>query len=197
MPDDIVLIGPVRAGKSTIGRLLAGRLQYPQVSLDEVRWKYYAEIGYDAEVARTIRAQGGFLALVYYRNLFAAYAVERMLGEHHDCVFDFGAGIYESHESFRRVQRALSDYPNVILLLPSPDRLEALKILKERDAHPPQDLTFDISAYFFQHHTYYDLAKLTFYTKDKAPEETCAEILDCLGSPGKYRPSGDSGTVPP
>jgi shikimate kinase len=40
---EIVLIGPVRTGKSTLGRLLAERLFVPQVSLDEVRLKYYAD----------------------------------------------------------------------------------------------------------------------------------------------------------
>ena len=35
---DIVLLGPVRAGKSTVGRLLAQRLDLPQISIDEVRW---------------------------------------------------------------------------------------------------------------------------------------------------------------
>ena len=53
---DIVLIGPVRAGKSTLGRLLAQRLDLPQVSVDELRWKYHKEIGYDETLAKEFRA---------------------------------------------------------------------------------------------------------------------------------------------
>jgi adenylate kinase family enzyme len=60
---DIVLIGPVRSGKSTVGRLLAERLGLPQVSLDSQRWQYYKEIGYDEDLAREIRARGGFPVL--------------------------------------------------------------------------------------------------------------------------------------
>ena len=180
---DIVLLGPVRAGKSTLRRLLAQRLGLPQVSVDEVPWKYYREIGYDEALAKEFRVRGGFLALALYWNLFEAYTVERVLADHRNCVIDFGAGVYESHETFARVQRALLPYRNVILLLPSADKAESLRILAERDNHPPADLNFDFNAHCLEHHTYYDLAKFTVYTKDKTPAETCAAILDLI-TPG-------------
>jgi len=178
MPADIVLIGPVRAGKSTLGKLLAEKLGLLQVSLDEVRYGYYKEIGYDENLAREIRRLGGFMAFMYYRELFAAYAVEKMLSNYHHCVFDFGAGIYESDEMFQRVQAALAGYSNVVLLLPSPDIEESVRILTERDQNPPADLTFDLNAHFIRHHTYYDLAKFTIYTQGKLPLESCNEILE-------------------
>jgi shikimate kinase len=178
MRTEIVLIGPVRTGKSTQGRLLAEKLGLPQVSLDVLREQYYQEIGFDPLLAKEIRQKGGFLALMFYRELFAAYAVERLLAEHHDCVIDFGAGIYESDEMFARVQKALADYANVVLLLPSADIDESRRILAARDANPPADLTFDLNARFLKHHTYYDLARITVYTQGKTPEETCQEILE-------------------
>ncbi len=178
MSSDIILIGPARAGKSTVGKLLADHLAYPQVSLDKLRWKYFAEIGYDPQLAQDYRRHGGFLALVLYWNLFTAYAVERILAEHHNCVLDFGADVYDSQESFARVQQALMSYRNVILLLPSPDIEESIQILTARDPHPPADLNFDFHRYFLNHHSYYDLAKYTIYTKGRIPEETCREILD-------------------
>jgi shikimate kinase len=105
MRTDIVLIGPVRTGKSTQGRLLAEKLGLPQVSLDVLREQYYKEIGFDPLLAKEIRQKGGFLAMMFYRELFAAHAVERILAEHHDCVIDFGAGIFESDEMFARLAR--------------------------------------------------------------------------------------------
>ncbi len=178
MPDDIVLIGPVRTGKSTLGRLLAETLRLPQVSLDSLRVKYYKEIGFDEMLASEIRQKGGFLAFMFYRELFTAYAVERMLAEHTGCVFDFGAGIFESDEMFRRVKQALADYPNVVLLLPSQDLETSLNILAERDPNPPRDLNFDLLRHFLTHHTYYDLAKITVFTAGKTPQQTCQEILE-------------------
>jgi shikimate kinase len=175
--DDIVLIGPARAGKSTLGKLLAERLGRPRVSLDEQRWRYYKEIGYDEGLALEYRARGGLLALILYWNLFTPYAIERLLQEYRHAVIDFGAGVLESRESFERVQRALAGYRNVVLLLPSPDIGESLRILRQRDNHPPADLDFDFNAYALRHHTYYDLARVTIYTAGKTPEESCAEIL--------------------
>ena len=186
MKSEIVLLGPVRAGKSTIGRLLAERLGVPQVSLDDLRWAYYKEIGYDERLAKQFRTAGGFLALTLYWQLFDAYSVERVLAEHDRCVFDFGAGVgisesreslSESREQFARVRRALASYRNAILLLPSPDRVESLRILRERDTDPPSDLNFDFNAHFLHHHGYTDLAKFTVYTAGHSPQATCDEIL--------------------
>jgi shikimate kinase len=183
----IVLIGPVRAGKSTLGRLLAQRLGLPQASLDQLRSTYYREVGYDDSLAAEIHAKGGLLALVFYRQLFEAHAIERLLAEHPNWVVDFGAGVYESDECFARVQRALAPWSNIILLLPSPEREESLRILHQRDFNPPSDLVFDYNAHALDHHTYYDLARHTVYTAGKTPEESCAEILrliaDSRGGP--------------
>jgi shikimate kinase len=181
-PSDIILIGPVRAGKTTLGRLLSEKLGWPQVSLDDVRWNYYREIGYDDTLAQTFRQQGGFLALVLYWQQFDAHAIERVLSEHSGCVFDFGAGAgaSESLESLARVQKVLAPYPNVFLLLPSANREESLQILKARDDQPPADLRFDFNRRFLERGIYHRLAKHTVLTKGKLPEETRDEILNLV-----------------
>jgi shikimate kinase len=179
---DIILIGPVRTGKSTLGKLLSETLGQPQVSLDKLRLNYYQQIGYNETLAKSFRQSGGFLALFLYWNLFDSYAIERMLAEHHNCIFDFGAGngITESLESFDRLQRALNPYPNIFLILPSPDLEESLQILKNRDSNPPEDLNFDLNRYFLEHRAYYILAKHSVFTKGKLPEETRDEILNIV-----------------
>jgi len=183
MKNIILLLGPVRTGKTTLGGLLSEHLGLPQVSLDQIRWRYYSEIGYDVGLAQTIRQRGGFLALMLYWQLFDAYSVERVLAEHSNCVIDFGAGVgvYESQEQFARVKRTLAAYRNVFLILPSADRRESLQILRERDEEPPPDLNFDFNAHFLAHHGYYDLAKFTIYTKGRTPAESCAEIVALAG----------------
>lgn len=178
----IVFLGPVRAGKTTLARQVAQALGLTQVSLDEVRWNYYREIGYDDTLARQIRAEGGFLALVFYRQLFDAYSVERVISDYPQAVIDCGAGVgpYEDQRQLKRLQDLFTSLQNIFLILPSPDVQESLRILRQRDANPPADLSFDIIAHFLRHPGYRQLAKHVIYNQDKTPEQTTAEIISLL-----------------
>jgi len=178
----ILFIGPVRAGKSTLARLVAAQLGLPHISLDELRWKYYSEIGYDDDLAKQIRQQGGFLALMFYRMLFDAHSVQRVLSEYSHAVIDFGAGVgpFENRSQLKQIQSLFESIPNIFLLLPSQDMDESLRILKERDPNPPADLHLDINAHFLHHPGYRMLAKHIIYTKDKTPEQSCLEVLGLL-----------------
>ena len=181
---EIILIGPTKAGKSTLAALLSERLRIPRCSLDDARWAYMREIGYDKELDTLFRELGGTLARVLYWQLFGPYAVERFLAEHSGCVMDFGAGhtVYDSTEMLERVERALMPYPNVFLILPSPDPQESIRILNERLAAEGVRYNFDFSAHFVKHSSNYRLAKAIVYTEDKTPEQTADEILGLCSS---------------
>ncbi|MEH2239597.1 hypothetical protein [Nostoc sp.] len=86
---DIILIGPISTGKSTLGKLLAQKLEIPQCSMDDVRLDYYKEINYDEELAQEIREKEGFQGIYRYWKPFEAYAVERVLSEYIAIRFDF------------------------------------------------------------------------------------------------------------
>ncbi|NER80316.1 MAG: shikimate kinase [Leptolyngbya sp. SIO1D8] len=178
MSSDIILIGPQSAGKSTVGALLANQLDIPQCSMDEKRWNYYKEIGYDEALAKQKREMEGAWGIIQYWKPFEAYAVERLLSEHTNCVIDFGAGhsVYDDPSLFQRVQKVLSPYPNVVLLLPSPDLDKSIHILNERNKRLPDDIR-STNEYFVRHPSNYELAKFTVYTETKTPQETCDEIL--------------------
>lgn len=182
MPSDVVLIGPSKAGKTTLARLLALRLAIEYRSLDDARWRYMREIGYDADLDRTIRAAGGFLARALYWQLFGAYVVERFLEENAGCVLDFGAGhtVYDSSEHLARVERALSSYPNVFLILPSPDPDESVRTLNQRLLDEGIAFNFDFSAHFVRHRSNYLLAKHIVYTNGKTPQQTVDEVIELL-----------------
>jgi shikimate kinase len=187
MRSDIILIGPIGAGKTTIGALLAHRLSLPQYSMDERRWDYYKAIGYDEELAKHKRKTEGFWGVYQYWKPFEAYAVERLLSEHNQCVIDFGGGhsVYEDAALFQRVQQALAPYPNVVLLLPSPNEYESVQILNERNKYVPDDKP-NINEHFIRHASNYELAKFMVYTKGKTPEETCSEILNLIEGNSLY-----------
>lgn len=181
MKSDIILIGPIGAGKSTVGSILASKLGLSQCSMDERRWDYYQEIGYDEELAKQKREIEGFLGIYQYWKPFEAYAVERLLSEYQQCVIDFGAGhsVYEDAALFQRVKQVLSPYPNVVLLIPSPNLDESVKILNQRNQYVP-DGKPNINEHFVRHNSNYQLAKFTAYTKDKTPQETCDDILKLI-----------------
>lgn len=54
------------SGKSTQRKLLAENLGLPQCSLDDYRWGYYKEIGYDEDFAKKLSEKVGFWALYMY-----------------------------------------------------------------------------------------------------------------------------------
>jgi energy-coupling factor transporter ATP-binding protein EcfA2 len=189
----IIFIGPSKAGKSTLARLVAQALGLPELHLDDLRWSYYAEIGYDPERAQQIRQAGGMWALANYWKPFDIHGVERLLADYPTGhVISFGAGhsYYDDPAMLARAKTALAGFPNVILLLPSPDVDESVRIMKERLRADEPDIgekgletIAQINRLFIEHPSNASLATMTVYTAGKTPAETCAEIVQRLESP--------------
>lgn len=188
MDPTIILIGPLGAGKTTVGYLLAQRLDLPFCSIDNVRDAYYQQVGYDKTLAAQIAASEGISGVLRYSKPFEAQMVEIILTDRHG-IIDFGASnsVYEEQALFARVENALAPYPNVILLLPSPDADESAAILKNRltrrlteAGKEFTDELFELNEYFVRHPSNYRLAKLVMYTRDKTPEEICDELVQKL-----------------
>lgn len=187
---NIILIGPLEAGKTTVGKLLAEALALPALELDDLRWNYYAEIGYDSDHAESLNREGGLKARMVYWKPFEIYGVERLLQDYPaGYVLPLGAGnsVYDDPAHFERLQQAFAPYPYVILLLPSPDADESLRILMNRFRVTLPDCPPDImkqleeiNRHFVQHPSNTRLAHYTVYTKDKTPEQTRDEILALL-----------------
>jgi hypothetical protein len=187
MHSEIILIGPMRAGKSTLAQLLAEKLGIPRVSMDDgaVVGKYFEEAGFDADVARQFQQNDDPLGYARYVWPFFPHVLMRLLAEHQDCVIDLGAGhsVYEDDVAFGRVQQALAPYRNVVLVLPSPDVERSAAVLRERTADVEwlrqvrEQHGIDFNEQFLRHPSNYQLARIVVYTEGKSPEETRDEIL--------------------
>lgn len=193
----IILIGPLGAGKSTIGRLLAEKLTLPLCSIDKVRSAYYEKVGYDETLASKITALEGIRGVLRYCEPFDAQMVERILTDHHHGIIDFGASnsIYDDKALLSQIENLLAPYPNVILLLPSADLAESAEILKNRltqmlyeAGKEISDELFELNEFFINHLSNYRLAKRIIYTGSKMPEEICDELVQNLSSSGEVAP---------
>jgi hypothetical protein len=181
----IFILGPVGVGKSTVAELLSIRTGLPRHSIDELRWKYYDEIGYDWGVAKEQHARHGFWGLYRYWKPFEAYTVKRLLEDFKEGIFDFGGSqsVYEDDGLFEQVRQALEHHRFVILLMPSPNVDESLEFLLARNKFSAKE-HHEVNEHFVRHHSNYDLAKQTVYIKDKDPDQVCDEIHRWIKSQG-------------
>jgi Shikimate kinase len=179
-----ILIGPTGAGKSTVGLLLADRLNLPSVSMDGIAEPYYNECNFGIAVFQSLRAEQGFLKTHRQWEPVRVHAVERVIAEYGRVVLDLGAGHmhYEDPMMFDRVRRAIAPCPNVVLLLPSADLDRSVRLLRER-CLSERGTDWIRDGYDFIEHWVidscnHDLATLTIFTEGKTPMETCQEIID-------------------
>ena len=161
------------------------RTGLPRRSMDELRWKYYDEIGYDRDLARQIRTRDGFWGLYHYWKPFEAYAVGRLLSSFHECIFDLGGAhtVYEDARLFQQVSDLLTPYPHVVLLIPSPDPEESIEILHARN-HYDSDDQREVNEHLVRQHCNYDLANYVAYTKNNSPDQACDEAYKWVLSNG-------------
>src|SRR6266436_1856169 len=114
--DPIILIGPMKAGKTTVGSLLAERLHCPFISLDCLERHYTEALGFDARLAYTLQATQGEWAGYSYRRQFFAEAVRQFLAEHASGVLELGGGhpILADETQQLCVERALAPFRHVV-----------------------------------------------------------------------------------
>lgn len=184
----VVLIGPSGSGKTTVASLVAAELDMAAVDLDDIRWDYWAEIGYDADHARELRQRHGIKAMAEYWKPFELHGVERVLADRprgHVIAFGGGQSVYEDPDQFARVRSALRPFPYVVLLLPCRDPAEALEILTGRlrqDRSPDgsgaaaAEQFREINRTFIEHPSNRRLATHTVLTAGRTPEQSGAEI---------------------
>ena len=183
----IILIGPMCSGKSTIATALAKRLSLPNYPLDYAKGYYYLKDDIDVDkLAELIETD--FIAWVNYSKPYEITAVEKMVKEFTDGIIHFGAGHshYENIEYLERARKALENISNVVLLVPSEDKEESIRILEERrierEGKDSKVLPgmLEMNRKFVTDPSNYELAKITVYTKNKTVDHIVEEINKTL-----------------
>ena len=177
---EIILLGSVAVGKTTTARLISEKINKAVISLDDLRFDYYKEIGYDHDHMKDLREKAGIMAIFQYGKIFDAYSIERMLEDHQNCIFDFGGGNIVSGYDFdlNRIKKALEPYENVFFLVPSKDNEETLEFIYKRRNIKSSDKV--LIEYLVHNHSNYEVAKHVVFVKDKTPEEVRDEILSIV-----------------
>lgn len=178
---ETILIGAQSVGKTTVAKLLSNKLGVPQVSMDNVRWKYYEEKGWSQQQDKKIDAKEGFVGVFRHWKQFDVHAVERILQEHKHCVIDFGAGhsVFDNAEDFKRVSEILAPYENIVHLLPSADRQESIAILSERRKQTINGI--ELVEFLISHPSYDELANHVVYSEGRTADESRDAVLERLG----------------
>jgi hypothetical protein len=88
----VILIGPVCAGKSTLAPLTADLLDLQAIDLDLVAAEYYDEAGVGIQVFREKAESDGFLSAYRWWQRGFPHAVRRVLQDYPRAVISLGAG---------------------------------------------------------------------------------------------------------
>jgi hypothetical protein len=184
-----VFIGPSRAGKSTLAPLVADALGLPVVKVDRLRWHYYERWGFTRAESDRISADQGFAAVLRVWKPYEISLVEAVFADYEDCVFDFGAGlaIFDEEGHAERFRAAIHPFRNVVLVLPSADDEESIRVLWERS--PKYDPAvhkggfFDFPRYEVTHPLPREVATHLLCTNSRPPEECARDLVERLAQP--------------
>lgn len=174
--DTIILIGPIGVGKTTQAKLLSEELQIPMCSYDEIKGKYWKELGLSIEAAKSIAEKDGEYAMISYMNEFKSKTISSIVKDHPRHIIDLGGGAqtFDEPHQVNIVKQAFESISNIFLLLPSTDLATSIKTL------PGLKENYPINAYLIMHPTNEVFAKNTIYTHNKTPAEIKNEIISKL-----------------
>ena len=187
--EEIILIGPMGVGKTTLALYLGEKLEVLNYPVDRLKWYYRFKNNYDLAKGTKILKTYGFHKLSeYFYDYFGNHELAQILNEFRGGIFDFGAShsYYETDNDLEQAQKILAPFSNIIQLLPTDDFATNCKILDARIGKRYEDVEWKkdvLDSYLEQNRiymlrdSYSRLARETVYTEGKTIEEIGEEIL--------------------
>ena len=183
----VLLIGPVCAGKSTLLPLVADGLGTSGIDLDDVAETYYDEVGYGRTRLDEVGAELGDLGAYRWWQRGHPHAVRRVLEDHPRAVIALGAGhtVFLDPDLQQEVGELLRPH-RVVLLLPSVDLEESVRIVRQR-ALDTRGMSWimndhDVIGEWVNGPQNAELADLTVFADGRGPAEVAAEVLERLAA---------------
>lgn len=183
---EIILIGPMLVGKTTVANAVKKLVHQDVLSLDAIRLKYFDQIGYDSYLASTIEEQYGLFGKLRYWKPFELYTVENVFSEYQNCIFDFGAGfsVFDDEIMASKIKALFKQFTNVFMLLPYEDSNKSLTVMTQRflarengDSKLLTDESISFMKYLLQHPLNKELSKHTFYCEDSSTDDIARKII--------------------
>lgn len=176
MNDNIIIIGPIGVGKSTVAPEVARRTGKKHIDMDELREEIYALTDFSKKLLKKAYSKGGIVGWHDYQKPFELFAVQTLLEQNTNAVIEFGGGqsVYTDETQAATFLNLIKDEPFVILMLPCENSVRSAKILGDRARNIDEKILNDI---FITSETNKKAAKYVVYTEGKTPEETISEIV--------------------
>lgn len=169
----IILIGPSGAGKSTVAEELRQITKMSRLCLDRV-----------ANQDRN----SGFMSKFRNADEYNLNMIKRVLEfakrDGIPGIVDFGAGhsVYDNLQIFNEVKSGLRPFKNIVLLLPSVDINESLRIMAERSTGD-----YSPNRKFITSPCNRELATMTIYGNNRSPREIANEICRIISDREKNK----------
>ena len=186
--NNIILIGPLATGKSTVAAKLSeitGLLNFP---IDKLKWYYRFKNGYNLQTSTEILSNKGFEELIaYVEAFFGTNELKSILNEF-EGIIDLGAtdSYCDTLQRMRELKRFFHDFPNIFLILPSKNKKKSKEILDQRLYKryekdplkaPVMESYMKMNEKFINSNYNRQIAKHVIYAADKSIETIAQEIL--------------------
>ncbi len=183
MCSNVIMMGPIGVGKSTIAGIVANRTGKAFIDLDEQRSRFYAETDYSNEKAERRYLLKGIRGWYQYQKPYELYSVRRILEEAMDSVIAFGGGQsdYTDKDQKNEFHRLMTPVKDSFLLIPFPDAEASLVLLSRRIGKDEMKL----NRIFVRSESSRIAAKHIVYTGEKTVDEVAEEIMRIIERKGE------------